>query len=408
MILDREMIIEKLDKITIPNYQGITIKEPKIIFCEEEKHANSNDEQDEIISIKIDDDYILDVDSIEKYLHDILSVNSDITIYKIIFLNHCYYSKLIIHSDKPLNVSYLNNKIKTCDSPEYNNLKIIIDNEQTIINNINNVLQNKQQCPEGAVPVSKLLEVFNNRMRIIGTLESGVEEELIKKVKNTLVYSKNFKNKDVIVSFEKNTKTLRIKIGDYWRGGEFYFKYDIDGIIVPKDHLNSDGINFFKEIKTEIAKYFKFNIENNSLLHSALSCHIPVMNADYIINLTSSSIKSVFSINKKPSYSDWSTNNLLLINYDAKELEKYHYDSSCNNIVQLLLLNDKLNDLYDNTFIKIEDCPEILREDLLSDLTNVEKIKQELTYNMLTKCSSSKSKLAKHTKSLILKMNRYK
>ena len=51
------------------------------------------------------------IQNISLYLDDIFSVNDNVTIHKIKLIKSSDTHELVIYSDKPLNTTYLNNKI---------------------------------------------------------------------------------------------------------------------------------------------------------------------------------------------------------------------------------------------------------------------------------------------------------
>lgn len=396
--MQKEILIKQLNEINFDNYPGITFEIPKIIYKENEYDDELNINQTNYDDVKTElnnhSDNFNFIDNIKMYLDDIFSVTKDVVIHKIEFLNidDTNY-KLIIYSDKELNTMYLNNKIKL-DNYDYH-IQLITENEQNVFDTTESVLQKQQNIFNDTVSVSKLLHSYINQINNIDSLINLSKERLIKKIKNTTFYNKEFKNRDVYIGFFGSSNEINISFNSY----TLAFKSDDNGNIIPTSKFNSDNINFYKEIKNELTSLFKLYSDNDKN-KNGLCIQIPVINADFVVVLNGAQLIVRFLINAD-SYDN--NNKFLEISYVADNPTKFVYSFTNNKLFQLLLIDDGLKKLYDNAFVKIEDCPEFLKEKLRKKDTAFSTVSQNITSELIDKCSNSDSKNAKKIKSLLLK-----
>lgn len=413
-IYANELITNKLNKITIPVYPNINLKTDKITFKDYTKKDEPNDDntQDNIKTTQIiipnHNNINKFIDSLNNYLDDIFSVSKDATIYKIELtytkLEHSYkdYYKLVIYSNKDLNTTYLNNKIMSGNS-SYQIIKLNAQNESDIVNNFTQLLQNEQTCPDGCVSVSRLLYEHSNYRKIINEVKNNLSYKLEQKILKTNFYKQKYPNKNYTVQIDfYNDNTMYIRLGRY-NDDKIELKYTSDNIIIPINKLDSSTLYFLREIKEQVAEYFIFSIENSvGTDYFGYQYTIPIVNADYVIELEKQKITNNF-YKSNGAFNYYDDKKLLLSIETAKnDLNKFKYSADNNELTQLLLLNYDLTSLYDKSFVKIDDCPKFLRNQLSRELTNLDKRKNELSNNVISLFKDSDSKSTKKIKSLII------
>ncbi len=396
--MQKEILIKQLNEINFDNYPGITIEIPKIIYKENEYDDELNINQTNYDEVKTElnnrSDNFNFIDNIKMYLDDIFSVTKDVVIHKIEFLNidDTNY-KLIIYSDKHLNTLYLNNKIKL-NNYDYR-IQLITENEQNVFDTTESVLQNQQNNFNGTISVSRLFHSYINQVNNIDSLINLSKERLIKKIKNTTFYNKEYKNRDVYIEFFGSCSEINIKFNSY----TLTFKSDSNGNIIPTREFNSDNINFYKEIKNELTSLFKLYSDNDKN-KNGLCLQIPVINADFVVVLNGAQLIVRFLINSD-SYDN--NNKFLEISYSVDNPTKFSYSFTNNKLFQLLLIDDELEKLYEKALVKIEDCPEFLKEKLSKKETAFTTLSQNVTSELIDMCSNSDSEKVKKIKSLLLK-----
>lgn len=200
--------------ILIPDFPGIKVMQPKILFFDDNDinkvnnldidcNININDVTepvDDIVRTRVslshyfDDDYL---SSIIECLKFILSVNTDIVVYKVEVYNHSDDKEIVIYSDKKLNTKYLENKIKngTSNLVKYK----LINPSDNILDTINKNLSEPQYCPEGAISVSKIYNVLNLHVINLNKTIEKLKADLDKKISSFI--SENLSVEEVKFDF---------------------------------------------------------------------------------------------------------------------------------------------------------------------------------------------------------------
>lgn len=355
-----------MQPIEIPNFPGITIMEPRIIFIDEENEEQSiNYVEDSMIENKIfviPNNYgVVDETQIIACLNDILSVNNNhVTIEKVEWISK--EDKIIIYSDKKLNTKYYINKLKIKNKDRVFHENDINRMQGNVLDSINKTLNEEQYCPKDAVSVSTLLKAHSMYMQKIEQQEEMVQEKLKNKIYE--FYSQLRGNPiGIKLDFYFGCSELEIEI--YEKGSIFdsysegiVFKLFAENHILPKNKNTSQVIYLYNKISKELYEFFDFYIKNEEFLSNNLSSMIATINSDYIININNENIESDFSQAKKT---------LLNVKHQSVNISEYEYSYEDINLLEILLLKDNLDKLYDKTFVKISDCP-IFLQDILREI----------------------------------------
>lgn len=364
------------NELVIPSFPGIEIIDPKVLFYDsndifnEDLNVNQPDKQENNYEVKTSFKFKEIPDKfnnkfLTSCLNDILSVNTDVIIYKVEFLDgytlgDCeYQDELIIYSNKKLNTKYFENKkSKSLDGWSCTENKIIEDTQE--------ILSCNQTWLENTVPVSLLFEIFSKYVQNINKDKQEIESILIKIVRNILEQmGESYNYYSPSLTFYPTNNTVEVYLPKKGIGGKtFEYSIDDDNNIKPTNNFNSEGIAIFKEIRNVLASYFKFCIDNKLLLSaSSLSHTISLTNAYYQICLENNKMILRFM-------SDNET--ILSIFYDTEDIKKYQYQFESYPLVELVLVENNLQTLLENTFVKIEDCPDFIKEELIkaNNITN--------------------------------------
>ncbi len=364
------------DELVIPNFPGIEIIDHKVLFYDsndinnEDLNINQLDKQENNYEVKTSFKFKkipnkFNNKFLASCLNDILSVNTDVIIYKVEFLDgyildgQDYPNELIIYSNKKLNTKYFENKkSKSLDGCSCTENNIIEDTQE--------LLSANQVQLENTVSVSTFFEIFSKHVQNIANNKKEIESILIKTIKNILEESLEARNYySPSINFYPDNNKVEIYLPKKGIGGKtFEYSIDDDNNIKPTNNFNSEGIAIFKEIRNVLASYFKFCIDNKLLLSaSSLSHTISLTNAYYQICLENNKMILRFM-------SDNET--ILSIFYDTEDIKKYQYQFESYPLVELVLVENNLQTLLENTFVKIEDCPDFIKEELIkaNNITN--------------------------------------
>lgn len=298
------------------------------------------------LSNYFDDDYL---SAIIECLKLILSVNTDIVVYKVEVYNHSYNKEIVIYSDKKLNTKYLENKTKnsTSNLAKYE----LINPSDNILDTIDKNLNESQYCPEGAISVSKLYNVFNLHVINLNKTIEELKDDLDKKISSFI--GENLSVEEVKFDFFQKKLEISINRG-YYCYRRLEFKLYNDNIIGPVANHDSNTIELYKLIASELYSLFNCYIENELLLNETRynTNSIPTINSYCWIELKSKSIVSHFASDK----------NELIIKHNNMDISEYEYTFEDIKLLEMILLKGNLDNLYDNIFVMIDDCPAFLQK----------------------------------------------
>lgn len=150
-------------------------------------------------------------------------------------------------------------------------------------------------------------------------------------------------------------KKLEISINrGYYCYRRLEFKLYNDNIIGPVDNQDSNTIELYKLIAPELYSLFNCYIENELLLNETRynTNSIPTINSYCWIELKSKSIVSHFASDK----------NELIIKHNNMDISEYEYTFEDIKLLEMILLKGNLDNLYDNIFVMIDDCPAFLQK----------------------------------------------
>lgn len=370
--------------ILIPNFPGIKVIQPRILFFDE-NYTTKVDDLDNNLNININnvtepvvDDMVKTRVRLSNYFDDdysspiieclkfILSVNTDIIVYEVKVYNHYDNKEIVIYSDEKLNTKYLENKVKnrTSNLAKYE----LIDSSDNILDTIDKNLNEPQYCPKGAISVSKLYNVLNHHVINLNETIENLKNDLEEKISSFI--SENSHLEKVLFNFSQ--KELEILIdksnGYYCNYLRLKFKVYNDNIIVPVDKQDSNTIELYKLIAPELYSLFNCYIENELLLNETRynTNSIPTINSDCWIELKSKNIVSHFASDK----------NGLIIKHNNMDISEYEYTFEDIKLLEMILLKGNLDNLYDNIFVMIDDCPAFLQK-IINDCKN-NQLKQDI------------------------------
>lgn len=380
------------EDILIPDFPGIKVMQPRILFLDnlstidEPNVNNSLAEQSEkmfktVITLTGYNNENL-LDSIIECLNMILSVNTGIIVYKVVYID----KEIIIYSNEKLNTKYLENKTKigTLDHTKYE----IINSQDNILDTITENLTEPQYCPEGAISVAELYRIFNLYVIKLNKNIKKIKDNLEQKITRFKNYGINIDG----VYFDFSEKKLEILISRYdsilfstppgRRSEKLAFQLYNDGIIVPVNQKDSTGIELYKSISSELYSYFNYYIENEPLLNNEKFGiePIPTINSDYLIKFDDKHIISCFG----------SVENMLAIEHNNQKISQYEYEYRNIQLLEKILLKGNLDNLYNNTFVMISDCPDFL-QDIIIYKHNHKNVQTELVSQDSSELSTDNS-----------------
>lgn len=341
--------------IFIPDFSGIEVIEPRILFVDDTDnriYKDNNIVETRAHLSNYDNDYC---NYIIECLNMILSVNTGVVIYRVEVCNRPNNEKeIVIYSDKRLNTKYLENKTKNGTS---NLAKFeLINPSDNVLDTIDKNLNEPQYCPEGAISVNELYQILNMYILMLDENISNIKNRLIDKISN-------FKNKSYEIDelkFDFFTKKLQIRLS--YNAGNVYlrpmseilfFQLYNDNVIVPVDRQDSEIIELYKLIEPELNSCFNYFLKNELLFSKSNKINsIPTINSDYVIKIDSKNAISHF-VNGE---------DMLTIKHNNKEVSEYEYEYQNVDLFEMILLKGNLNDLYNNTFVMIDDCPIFLQD----------------------------------------------
>lgn len=361
--------IEEITKIKIPSYPNVKVNNPNIMYMDSEEmntddNININDENDKFIKTDISMISYWSMEATNQFIDDLLnnllSVNGYVTIDKIIYVNENGRKYLSIYSDKELNTKYHENvyKIKAvasgCIEPDVND----------ILNNADKVINEKAYRPENSVNVLDLMAIYSKYTQSFNDENESTVEAIKNKVESLESYNSPHVVGNIHFYYDSRELDFTIYEANLINVGEFKFKVQEDGKVVPINFHNQKGIQVYQHLKEELYNYVKFHLDNKSLLDAKNTITIPTINSDCIIDLSFDEINISFStgygISKK----------LFSITYETKDPKKFVYDYKEISLLEHILLDNNIENIFANTFVKIEDCPTFIQQQLYDNINN--------------------------------------
>lgn len=372
----------EISKIEIPVFPGIKVNNPNIICLDskDEYLVKKDKELDSNINYVEDDMFKTRVYNLQKAddvincLKDILSVNRGVIIDKVTYSEENSVPKLTIYSNKELNTKYYENKFKIAQQSSrvgtYNTIKPDIN---TILEGINSILNEKQDYIENTVSVAELFEAFSLHIKIFTETEQSVIKDM-----NDIIYNMydfdTSKIREHSIEFDFQHKKLSFDIYHYngFVGSgnikQIEFQLADSEQIIPIKPQSQEGLELYYNLKNQLSDFFKLYLENEALLNMETEIKVPTINSDYVISLNNKNICTIFYLEK--------SNKLLNIVHSVKNINEFTFTYNDMSLLKRVLLDKNLEKLYNNTFVKIEDCPLFLQEKLYNLKKNTELIPQ--------------------------------
>ena len=130
----------------------------------------------------------------------------------------------------------------------------------------------------------------------------------------------------------------------------------------------------------------------NLILNNQNIYQLPIVNANCLIFLEDDKIIA--------SFKDEASHHLSIY-HTPNDLANFTYKFSNNKLFETVLMNNEIYYLYDNMFVKTDDCPNFLKEKLNEQQTSSNKLKDNITNTIIY--SDSNSKIVKTLKKIYSK-----
>lgn len=361
--------IEEITKIKIPSYPNVKVNNPNIMYMDPEEmntgdNINISDENDKFIKTDISMISCWDISKINEFINDLLnnllSVNGYLTIDKIIYTSENGRKYLSIYSDKELNTKYHENVYKIKDVAS----GCIKSDVNDILKNVDKVINEKVYCPENSVNVLDLMAIYSKYMQSFDATNESTVEAIKNKVESLESYNSPHVVGNIHFRYDSCELDFTIYEANLINVGEFKFKVHEDGKVVPINFHNQKGIQVYQHLKEELYNYVKFHLDNKPLLDSKNNITIPTINSDCIIDLSFDKMNITYSLESTMQ------KNLFSITYETKDPKKFVYDYKEISLLEHILLDNNIENIFANTFVKIEDCPTFIQQQLYDNINN--------------------------------------